>query len=83
MSGFTSPFDEMDIVTTLLADGTEKGYVTYDQILEALPEVENNLPLLETVLEEIQAASIAIYESEEEASTAGEDADTYNGGAYF
>jgi RNA polymerase primary sigma factor len=83
MSGFNSPFDEMDIVTTLLADGTEKGYVTYDQILEALPEVEDNLALLETVLEEIQAAGIAIYESEEEASTAGDEADAYNGGAYF
>lgn len=79
MSGFTGPFDEMDIVATLLADGNEKGYVTYDQILEAMPEVEDNLPLLETVLEEVQAAGIAIYESEEEALTASEDGESYNG----
>ncbi len=79
MSGYTGPFDEMDIVATLLADGSEKGYVTYDQILEAMPEVEDNLPLLETVLEEVQAAGIAIYESEEEALTASDDGETYNG----
>ncbi|MGD8584204.1 MAG: sigma-70 family RNA polymerase sigma factor [Chloroflexota bacterium] len=79
MSGFTGPFDEMDIVAALLADGNEKGYVTYDQILEAMPEVEDNLPLLETVLEEVQAAGIAIYESEEEALTAGDDGEAYNG----
>ncbi len=82
MTGLTGPFDEMDIVTTLLADGTDKGYITYDQILEALPEVEDNLPLLETVLEEIQAAGLAIYESEEEATTAGDVSDGYNGGPY-
>ncbi len=69
----------MDIVAALLADGNEKGYVTYDQILEAMPEVEDNLPLLETVLEEVQAAGIAIYESEEEALTASEDGESYNG----
>jgi RNA polymerase primary sigma factor len=79
MSGFTGPFDEMDIVAALLADGNEKGYVTYDQILEAMPEVEDNLPLLETVLEEVQAAGIAIYESEEEALTASDDGESYNG----
>jgi len=83
MSGFAGSFDEMDIVTTLLADGNEKGYVTYDQILEAMPEVEDNLPLLETVLEEVQAAGIAIFESEEEAAAAGEELESYNGNTYF
>ncbi|MGD2078901.1 MAG: sigma-70 family RNA polymerase sigma factor [Chloroflexota bacterium] len=82
MSNFSGSFDEMDIVATLLAEGSEKGYVTYDQILEVMPEVEDNLPLLETVLEEIQAAGIAIYESEEEALTAGDDSESYNGGPY-
>jgi len=79
MSSLTGPFDEMDIVTTLLNEGAEKGYVTYDQILEALPEVEDNLPLLETVLEEIQAAGLVIYESEEEAITAADGSDGYGG----
>jgi RNA polymerase primary sigma factor len=83
MSDNAAPFEEMDIVSTLLAHGTAKGYVTYDQILEALPEVEDNLPLLETVLESIQAASIIIYESEEEAAAAGKKSEAFNGGAYF
>ena len=56
----------MEIVNALLADSSEKGYITYDQILAALPEVENNLPLLENILEEIQAVGLQIYESEEE-----------------
>jgi RNA polymerase primary sigma factor len=67
MSDLTHPFDEMDTVGALLNDGMERGYITYDQILEALPEVENNLMLLETVLEEAQVAGIPIYENEEEA----------------
>jgi RNA polymerase primary sigma factor len=67
MSDLTNPFDEMDTVSTLLNDGLEQGFITYDQILEALPEVENNLLLLETVLEEAQVAGIPIFENEEEA----------------
>jgi RNA polymerase primary sigma factor len=79
----TSPFEEMEIVNTLLVDATEKGYITYDQILEALPEVEDNLPLLETILEEIQAAGIAIYESEEDAETAEVGADGFSSSGYY
>jgi RNA polymerase primary sigma factor len=67
MSDLTNPFDEMDTVSALLSDGAEQGYITYDQILEALPEVENNLLLLEAVLEEAQVAGIPIFESKEEA----------------
>jgi RNA polymerase primary sigma factor len=66
MSELSNPFEEMEIVNALLADASEKGYITYDQILTALPEVENNLPLLENILEEIQAIGLQVYESEEE-----------------
>ena len=68
MSDLTNPFDEMEIVTALLVDANERGYITYDQILEALPEIENNLPLLEAVLEEVQSSEIVLYENEEEAN---------------
>lgn len=71
MSDLTNPFDEMDPVSTLLSDGVEQGYITYDQILETLPEVENNLMLLEAVLEEAQVAGIPIYENEDEALAIG------------
>ncbi len=67
MSDAIGPFDEMEVVKLLLAESSERGYVTYDQILETLPEIENNLPLLDNVLEEIQAAGIAVYESADEA----------------
>ena len=66
MSELRNPFSEMDVVSTLLNDGSEQGYLTYDQILEMLPDVEDNLPLLETILEEAQAAKIPIYENEDE-----------------
>lgn len=66
MSDMQDPFEEMDVVTVLLAEGMEQGYLTYDQIMEALPEVEDNLQLLETVLEEAQAAGLPIYNSEDE-----------------
>ena len=64
MSDIASPFNEMDVVSTLLAASGEQGYLTYDRILEKIPSVENNLPLLETIIEEAQTAGIPIYESE-------------------
>ena len=70
MSDLDNPFDEMDVVGVLLNDGMEQGYITYDQILEALPHVENNLPLLETILEEAQSMGVPVFENEEEASNA-------------
>jgi RNA polymerase primary sigma factor len=50
-----------------LSDAADRGYITYDQILEVLPEAENNVALLDQVMEEAQAAGIVIYENEEEA----------------
>jgi RNA polymerase primary sigma factor len=70
LSDLGSPFDEMEVVNALLNEGMEQGYITYDQILKALPNVENNLVLLETVLEEAQSMGVTIFENEEEASNA-------------
>ncbi len=70
MSDLGNPFDEMDVLSVLLNDGMEQGYITYDQILEALPHVENNLPLLETILEEAQSMGVPVFENEDEASNA-------------
>lgn len=67
MSDLSSTFDEMDIVNALLSDAAERGYLTYDQILEALPEIENNVGLLDAIMEEAQAVGITIYETEEDA----------------
>ena len=56
-----------EIISTLLEDGMEQGYLTYDQILEVLPDIENNLPLLEGLLEEAQTVGVTVYETEEDA----------------
>ncbi len=82
MSDYTNPFQEMEIVSTLLADASDRGYITFDQILEALPEVENNLALLETILEEMQAAGVSVYENEEEAEEAEDAGENLNGSSY-
>ncbi len=71
MSERTNPFgSEMDVVaiSVLLNDGMEQGFITYDQVIEIWPDIENNLSLLETIMEEAQAASIPIFENEEEAT---------------
>ncbi len=66
MSDLTNPFDEMEVINALINDGMEQGYITYDQILEVLPDIEDNLNLLEALLEEAQNAGISVYESEED-----------------
>lgn len=66
MSNLSNPFDEMDVVNALLNDGIEQGYLTYDQILEAIPEIEDKMAVLEVIMEETQAAGIMIYASEED-----------------
>jgi RNA polymerase primary sigma factor len=67
MSGLVDQMaGESDVVNSLISTGLETGYLTYDQILEALPHVEDNLALLETLLEEAQAVGLEVYESEEE-----------------
>ena len=75
MTIVNAPFDEMEMVSALLADASARGYITYDQILEVLPEIENNLALLELILEEIQTAGVLIYDSDEEAKKAVDSGD--------
>jgi RNA polymerase primary sigma factor len=73
MSERNNPFgNKVDVVgiSVLLNEGAEQGYITYDQILEAWPDIENNLALLEAIMEEAQAANIPLYENEEEANEA-------------
>jgi RNA polymerase primary sigma factor len=73
----------MEIVSVLLKAASERGYITYDQILEVLPEVEDNLPLLETILEELQTSEIAIYESEEAVALVAASGGGINGGGFY
>ena len=79
----TGPIDEMEIVNVLLVEATDRGYITYDHILVALPEVEDNLPLLETILDELQTGGIAIYESEEDVGAAKAGEAGQNGSGFY
>lgn len=72
MSDNGHPSDEMDIISALVTEAVERGYITYDQILKALPDVEDNLPLLEVIMEELKTGSVPIYENEEEARARGQ-----------
>jgi len=60
------PPEQMDIFNTLLAEAKQRGYITYDHILGAFPEVENNLQSLDAFLEEAQSAGVHVYESEDD-----------------
>ncbi|MDX1416953.1 MAG: sigma-70 family RNA polymerase sigma factor [Candidatus Promineifilaceae bacterium] len=75
MSDLTNPLVDDEVINTLLNDGLEQGYLTYDQILEALPDIENNLPLLEGLLEEAQVVGVTVYETEEDALVGNVDED--------
>ncbi|MCB8943177.1 MAG: sigma-70 family RNA polymerase sigma factor [Ardenticatenaceae bacterium] len=69
MSDLGNPFDEMEVISTLVNDGIEQGYLIYDQVLAALPNIESNLQLIEALLEELQAAGVPLYETEEDIET--------------
>ena len=85
MSDLANPLVDDEVINTLLNDGLEQGYLTYDQILETLPDIENNLPLLESLLEEAQAVGVTVYETEDDALIGGEEEATTDGGsrAYY
>lgn len=66
MSNIEIPFEEMDVIGTLVSDGVERGYLTYDQILEKIPEIERKMAVLEVIMEEAQTAGIPIYASDDD-----------------
>jgi RNA polymerase primary sigma factor len=71
-----NPFlEEMEVVSTLLTDAVERGYITHEQIYEVLPEAELNPVLFEMVVEGAQTARITIYETDDEAAMHGVDFD--------
>lgn len=59
---------EVEKVSLLLTESEVSGYLTYDQILETIPDLEDNLPLLDSIIEQLQLASIPIYDSDPDAA---------------
>jgi RNA polymerase primary sigma factor len=52
----------------LLAKASEQGYVTYDEILEAFPEIEENLEQLEDLMASLMEAGIEVGTPEDQPS---------------
>jgi RNA polymerase primary sigma factor len=64
-----------DIVTELLEKAELQGYLTTDDILEAIPEVENSLDQLEDLLLTLQEAGIEIPDGQADAEEGLKDED--------
>ncbi len=47
---------------TLVGIGSQQGYVTQDEVLELFPEIEEDIPLLEFIIGELQEVGIEIIE---------------------
>ena len=47
----------------LLERGRTRGYITYDEILRSFPQIERDVPFLESLYERFQTASIDVLES--------------------
>ena len=59
--------EESNTTQKLLEKASKRGYITSSEILEAFPQAERNLPLLEEFFTDLHDQGIEIYESEEEA----------------
>jgi RNA polymerase primary sigma factor len=57
----------MDIIDELVEKGEDQGYLTLADILEALPEAEEELGQLDDVFVLMQEAGVEVYEDEDEA----------------
>ncbi len=57
----------MDIIDELLEKGEEQGYLTLADILESLPEAEEELGQLDDIFILMQEAGVEVYEDEDEA----------------
>lgn len=61
------PQEESNTTQKLLEKASERGYITSNEILEAFPQAEKDLPQLEEFFVYLHDQGIDIYESEEEA----------------
>lgn len=57
--------ERQDAVTELLARGKQRGFVTEDEIIHILPDVEQDLEHLESLYEKLETSGIRVVDSEE------------------
>jgi RNA polymerase primary sigma factor len=62
-----APQEQSDKIHWLLEVAEERGYLTTDQILEALPEAEHGLDQLEELFTILYDHDVAVYDSKQEA----------------
>ncbi|MEM7067228.1 MAG: RNA polymerase sigma factor region1.1 domain-containing protein [Cyanobacteria bacterium P01_B01_bin.77] len=73
MSDMINPLEEIEGLQELLAEASEPGFITYAQILVAMPAVEQDLGLLDTIIEEIQDNGIALVENPADYQSMGDE----------
>ncbi len=66
MTEMINPMEEVDGLQELLTEASEHGFVTFKQILEAVPAVEHDLEMLDSIVEEVQENGIAFVEKPED-----------------
>jgi len=57
--------ERQDAVTELLARGKQRGFVTEDEIIHILPDIEQDLEHLENLYEKLETSGIRVVDSEE------------------
>jgi RNA polymerase primary sigma factor len=57
--------EERGVVSELIERGRQRGFVTEDEIIHAVPEVETNLDLLETLYEKLEGSGVKVVSSDE------------------
>jgi RNA polymerase primary sigma factor len=59
------PQEKIDIIAELIARGRQRGFVTEDEIIHLIPEVEEELYELENLYEQLETAGIKIVVSDD------------------
>ncbi len=58
--------EQTDALAELLARASSQGYITYDEILEILPEVEERLDVLEDLFSKLREMEIPVHDQSED-----------------
>ncbi len=65
-----------EALALVMQAAAEQGYITYEDILSLVPDVEERIDLLEEIFAQLQARDIPLYETAEEAQQALEQEET-------
>ncbi|MFT5193851.1 MAG: RNA polymerase primary sigma factor [Cellvibrionaceae bacterium] len=83
MSDVINPLDEIAGYQELLVGAAELNFITYAQILESVPAVEQDMGLLDLIIAEIQSKNIALVEDAAEFDSLGSDVNVDESLAYL